>query len=276
MYGFDRCKITHNKTFFLHRYIHNWELFQRERDLFFGFKSNLTTSAPPVLPNAQALIQNHPFNSSSLGLPNDLFKNISSLVADRNLLSRFQSSFFKPNQTIHLPDLMTAGNFSHFGNLPANVSSVLSDLVTESSVATSSTTAASLSTLPSSIASSVPAALSEGLSTLARSVSSTPATVLADGASSIATNLTNATTNLIDLSTSSISASTVASNAVELLNESEISRRTFSSTPGSLVLEFYGIDDETFWSNILILTAIFLFLRVLAYIILVVKTNKFK
>lgn len=45
---------------------------------------------------------------------------------------------------------------------------------------------------------------------------------------------------------------------------------------GSLVLEFYGIDDEVFWNNIIILTAIFLFLRVLAYIILVVKTNKFK
>lgn len=267
--------------------------------MFFGFKSNLTTttSAPPVLPsNAQALIQNHPFNSSSLGLPNDLFKNFSSFATDRNLLSRFQSSFFKHNNTIRLPDLMTVGtteanrplmngnphlnvdlsnlanfgNFSNLANLPGNVSSVLSDLITESSTATGSTA----SSLPSSIASSVSSALSDGLSTLAGSISSTTATVLVDDASSIA-NLTNLT-NLIDPNTSSISASTVATNAVELLNESEISRRTFSNMPASLVLEFYGIDDETFWNNIIILTAIFLFLRVLAYIILVVKTNKFK
>ena len=304
LYGFDRCKIAHNKTFFLHRYLHNWELFQRERDLFFGLsKSNVTsttTSSRPDQPSAQALIQNnYPFNSSSLGLPNDLFKNFSSYMVDRNLLGRFQSSFFKnnPNNTIHLPDLLTSavteanrplinGNplnidFSGLANLPGNLSSALSDLITESSAATGST--APSSSLSSSISSSVSNALSNGLSTLA-SLSSTPASVL-DQNTGASINLTN---HPFDLGTSSISASTamptltsttassIATNSIDLLNESEISQRTFSNVSGSLVLEFYGIDDEVFWNNIIILTAIFVFLRVLAYIILVVKTNKFK
>ena len=108
------------------------------------------------------------------------------------------------------------------------------------------------------------------------SISSTPASV-----QNASINLTNPLDpNIPSIGASSSGASTIAStlatNSIDLLNENEISQHTFSNVSGSLVLEFYGIDDEVFWNNIIILAAIFVFLRVLAYIILVVKTNKFK
>lgn len=237
----------------MHRYLHNWTLFKRESELFFGFKSNsslieLTTLPSLQLSNAQALVQNSfelnstafnliPESSRSIlgtNLSNDLFKNFSSYMVDKNLLDKFQSNFLK-NNTINLPDLLT--------------STTESNLISES--------------------------ISSTITTLSNS------TYLDDLTTSFSDlnliDLNETTSNSIISSMSNSIANSIASTDLSIdLNENEFSRRVFNNVTNSLVLEFYNIDDDVFWKNIIFLILIFLFLRILAYIILVIKTNKFK
>ena len=249
LYGFDRCKISHNKTFFLHRYLHNWTLFQKEKELFFGFKNiELTTTLPPLLPsNAQALIQTNPFNLTlipessrsilSSSLPNDLFKNFSSYV-DKNLFDKFQANFFK-NNSINLPNLLTSTTTESSSISIENSSNYISNFIAQSISST-------VAPLPSSSIAEINSFF--------------------DNNNLAVENLTSIN-NLIEQNLTS---------SIYLLNESEIGQRTFCNLTNSLVLEFYNIDDDIFWKNIMFLTAIFLFLRILAYAILVFKTNRFK
>lgn len=303
LYGFDRCKITHNRTFFLHRTLHNWTLFQREKDIFFNSVDAITTTLPNLsnLPtDPQALVQNSPFNFNSStfkllpetsrsilnsNLPNDLLKslNFSSYTVDQNLMNRFQTNFLKNNQinntSFNLHNLLTTDSTDQLNrslientNLNdnyTNVSNLASDIV-------STTMATTLSTL-----STISTTLKESLSTktIQYITDHNSLSDLLENNRNNFSKLTLATNSTIDndqTTLSPINLFAIDSFDQIVLNENEINQRKFNDLTSSLVLEFYNINDDVFWKNIIYLTIIFLFLRVLAYVILVIKTNRFK
>ena len=196
-------------------------------------------------------------------------------MVDKSLLDKFQNSFFR-NTNLSTINLLNGANSNllinkhlnnDFGslssnvsnNVVSNVSTNLSDIITDTITSAMSTT---LSTISNTIADT--------------SVSTSTIRPL-DHSSTFADISNHAFTNNSTLiSDTATSISSIATSSFDLLDRNELTQRTFSNLTNSLVLEFYNIKDEVFWKNIIFLTVIFLCLRVLAYVILVLKTNRFK